>query len=52
MDSVQGTIKSMQGDIKSIQGETTRLRVDMLGRFDRVEARLSDIRDDITVSMA
>jgi predicted nucleic acid-binding Zn-ribbon protein len=29
----------------------TSLRVDMLARFDRVETRLTEIRDDITVNM-
>ena len=37
--------------LTEVRGEVTQLRVAVMGRLDRVEEKLSQIRDDITVNM-
>jgi|GEM_PF-5727742 len=45
-------ITALHDVVAAIRDETVAFRVEVLGRFDRVENRLNAIRDDIEVNMA
>jgi chromosome segregation ATPase len=51
LTQVKAEQTKMRTELTHVQAEQTRLRVDVLDRFDRMETKLTAIREDITVNM-
>jgi len=52
MTRLEDKVERLETGQVELRGEMTAMRVDVMLRLDRHENRLSDIRDDIAVSMA